>query len=70
LWRLGAGEVLQHVAELVGRDDLEVDLQPRVQRPARAGVARGVDRLDDRQLAQRGDPARPGPTAVAITSSP
>ena len=30
--RLGAGEVLQHVAELVGLDDLEVDLHPRVGR--------------------------------------
>ena len=34
--RLGAGEVLEHVAELVGLDDLQVDLHARVgDRPAR-----------------------------------
>ena len=50
---LRAGEVLEHVAELVGLDDLEVDRHARVGRHARAGVARGVDGLDDRQLCQR-----------------
>ena len=51
--RLGAGEVLQHVAELVGLDDLEVDPHAGVGGHARAGVARRLDRLDERQLAQR-----------------
>jgi hypothetical protein len=36
LWQLGAGEVLQEVAELVGLDDLQVDRHARV-RP-RAGA--------------------------------
>ena len=37
--RLRAGEVLEHVAELVGRDDLEVDGHARVEHDARAGLA-------------------------------
>ena len=52
--RLGAREVLQHVAELVGLDDLEVDLHAGVREHARAGVARRLHRLDQRQLGQRG----------------
>ena len=46
--------MLEHVAELVGLDDLEVDLHPRVREHARAGVARGVHGLDHRQLGERG----------------
>ena len=52
--RLGAGEVLEHVAELVGLDDPEVDLHARVREHARAGVARRQHGLDQRQLGQRG----------------
>ena len=49
---LGAGEVLQQIAELVGGDDPEVDLQPRVGPQPHAGLARGLGRLD--QLQRRG----------------
>ena len=51
--RLGAREVLQHVAELVGLDDLDVHLHARVRGDARAGVALLVDGLDQLELAQR-----------------
>ena len=46
--------MLEHVAELVGLDDLEVDLHARVREHARAGVARRLHGLDQRQLGQRG----------------
>jgi hypothetical protein len=50
--RLGAGEVLEHVAELVGLDDLEVDLHARVRGHARARVARGLHGLHELELAE------------------
>ena len=59
--------MLEHVAELVGLDDLEVDLHARVREHARAGVARGVHGLDQRQLGERGDSAT-GSCAVAMMS--
>ena len=42
--RLGAGEVLQHVAELVRLDDLQVDLHAGVRGRARTDVAALVHR--------------------------
>ena len=51
--RLGAGEVLEHVAELVGLDDLDVHLHARVGHHARAGLALLVHGLDQLELAQR-----------------
>ena len=50
---LGAREVLEHVAELVGLDDLEVDLHPRVGGHAGARVARGLHGLHELELAER-----------------
>jgi hypothetical protein len=56
--RLGAGEVLKHVAELVRLDDLQVDLHAGVRGRARPHVAALVQGLDDRQLRQRGGERR------------
>ena len=50
---LAPGEVLQHVAELVGLDHPEVDLQARVGGHARTSGAAGADRLHDLELGQR-----------------
>ena len=52
---LGAGEVLQHVAELVGGDALEVDRQAGVEHHPRARVARALDGLHERVPGERGD---------------
>jgi hypothetical protein len=46
---LGAGEVLEQVAELVGGDDAEVHLQAGVGAQAHAGLARVLGRLDELQ---------------------
>ena len=48
---LGAGQVLEHVAELVGRDHAEVDLQAVVGDAARAGLAAAADVAQQLQLA-------------------
>ena len=52
---LGAGEVLEHVAELIGRDDLHVDLHARVRVDPRTRLAGGMHGIDQLQLAQRVD---------------
>ncbi len=49
---LRAREVLQDVAELLRRDDPQVHLHARVRDHPRAGLARGGDALDQRQLGQ------------------
>ena len=64
--RLGAGEVLEHVAELVGLDDLEVDLQARrawsrarrrrrSSRPTRRSAARASAADERRRVGGGGD---------------
>ncbi len=50
---LGAGQVLEQVAVLVGRDDPQVDRQPRVGAQPHARVARGARRLDQIELRGR-----------------
>ena len=52
---LGAGEVLEHVAELVRLDHLQVDLHARVRHHPRAGVAALLHGLDELELRERGD---------------
>jgi hypothetical protein len=52
---LVAGEVLQQVAELVGRDDLQVDADAAVRAGARTGLAAVRDRLDHVELREGGD---------------
>src|SRR5205814_395383 len=52
--RLGAGEVLEDVAELVRRDDLQVDLHARVRPHAGARLAGGLDGFDQREAGKRG----------------
>ena len=57
--RLGAGEVLQQVAELVGRDDAQVDLHARVRARPRAPLLAGGRRLSIERRARRAPrPAR------------
>ena len=51
---LGARQVLEQVAELVGRDDSDVDAQPRVGAELDSGRARLAGAFDQRQLCGRG----------------
>jgi hypothetical protein len=55
---LGAGQVLEHVAELVGRHHAHVDAHAGVRRDARAGVAGGVDGVDQLEPGERADQRR------------
>ena len=66
--RLGAGEVLQDVAELVGRDDAQVDLHARVRDHARARRRRRRRPTRPASARAASRSARPGRDAVAMMS--
>ena len=66
--RLGAGEVLQQVAELVGLDDAQVDRHPGVGARARGVLARRCGALDDVERRRSAASSAGGSEAVAMMS--